>query len=236
MMTSRIMRLISVRPAIILFRTSQITASQANKRFTSTGFGPAISPLVVNNDQQRHQLLSCPKSGLIMQRRMKRKDRNEKGRQADSSDDEDEEEDEDVSPVDEETELDAFINVERQLKSVKAHDVVGAFLVSNRERLASSMYDGMFRHNGRPLVKNDDVFAGDMLDLIQGWSQMDPKKLQVKRAEVAFVADVATSKGRFKIKCRVYNDVLVDNYTEDPYTGLIQAPKKEVPEWVKKQE
>ena len=164
----------------------------------------------------------------VQQQRFKKgKGKAAKGEQEDQeSDDEDEGSDAEVDPLD----LPEYHDFDAHVMGLRLDIVAKTVLPISREKATELINAGLVRLNGRTAGKADAVTELDVLDLIRGRNREDPKKIDVVRAEITSVADIATTKGRIRIRGRRWRVQAIENYKEEPYEGLIESAGDDEPE------
>lgn len=107
-----------------------------------------------------------------------------------------------------------------RVSSLRTDTVLRSTFQIARNKIEKMFYESKIRVNGFKIIKKShNVSLGDEIDLIKGFSPVNPKFLLVQRVKVLAASDPSTNddEDNITLKIRRYKSLTIDNYEEDEY-------------------
>lgn len=76
-------------------------------------------------------------------------------------------------------------------------------------------------NNERVLKKSQEIFIGDVVDVINGFVDNDPERLRITRFEFLDIDDKMNARGKYGSKVKITRGLEVENYKDARYESLI---------------
>ena len=76
-------------------------------------------------------------------------------------------------------------------------------------------------NNERVVKKSQEVFIGDVVDVINGLVDNDPERLRVTRVEFIDIDDKMNARGKFGSKFKITRNLEIENYKDARFESLI---------------
>lgn len=136
-------------------------------------------------------------------------------------------------PVGEEDSDEEMVSVEDEDEGLESNSKVAILTVSSlrmdnvlrtafqiaRNKIEILFYESRLRVNGYKVVKKShNVALGDEIDIIKGFSPVNPKCLLVNRIKVLGASETQKDdSGNFRLKIRKFKNLMISNYEENEY-------------------
>ncbi|XP_008468288.1 uncharacterized protein C6orf203 [Diaphorina citri] len=132
----------------------------------------------------------------------------------------DDDDDEDIVAIEDDEEgFDSNSSKVMNLKvtSLRTDMVLKSAFQIARNKIEKLFYESRIRVNGYKIYKKShNVSLGDEIDVVKGFSTVNPKFLSVQRVKILGASN-PTDDEPMTLKIRRYKNLTIDNYEEDPY-------------------
>lgn len=81
--------------------------------------------------------------------------------------------------------------------------------------------DKMRVNNERVIKKSQEIFIGDVVDVINGFIDNDPERLKVTRCEFFDIDDKMNARGKFGSKVKITKNLEIENYKDARFESFI---------------